>query len=215
MGIIPSGILGPVYNKTGAVVGRKKGKINTVSGLPRKTPRVATTPQALSRNKLGMLSEFFCSISALINAGFKAYKKNGSARNAAHSYNSEHAFISGENGVIKLNYPKLVLSRGSVVAPFVRTVKKLDNQIIFEWMAQPQSQYCLADDKASFLIVDEDKEGRTRLFMNQVRRDALSFSINLEPKMANHTYHCYFCFSSSEGKITGNSVYLGCIGKKD
>jgi len=213
MGIIPSGILGPVYNKTGAVVGRKKGKINTVSGLPRKTSKVATAPQALSRNKLGILSEFFCRISPLINAGFKAYKKNGSARNAAHSYNAGHAFITGEDGALKLNYPKLVLSRGSVVAPLVRSVRKVNDQIIFEWLAQPQSQYCLSGDKASFLIVNEDQNGEVRLFMNQARRDSLSFAIDLDPKKASHTYHCYFCFSSAEGKITGNSIYVGCIGE--
>lgn len=211
MGIIPSGILGPVYNKTGAVVGRKKGKKNIISGMPRIRPRETSEAQSISRSKLGLLNWSFSRIAPMINQGFQAYKKDGSARNAAYTFNAKHAFLIGENAEVTLNFPALVLSRGSIVAPLVRSVRRENDQVIFEWQAQPQSQYCLASDRASFLLMEKNQGVNRTLAMNVVRRDALRFAIQLEENQVSQAYHCYLCFAAENGKTAGNSVYLGLV----
>lgn len=213
MGILTSGILGPFYNKTGNAVGRIVRGQNTVSALPRISTKAPSELQENNKGKLEQLSKFLSYISPVINVGFKHYRKKGSAVNAAHSFNFEHAFIENEHGLLSINYPEMVLSRGDIVGPFGPKVSRTDDGIRFDWPAQNQSQYCQYTDKASFLLIDEVKDRGTRYFMNSISRDELSFSANLSSDCISHSYHCYVFFSSADGKKTGNSFYAGYIEK--
>ena len=214
MGILTSGIFGPFYNKTGNAIGRmKKNGLNTISALPRITPKAPSELQENNQGKLEQLSKFLSYISPVIDIGFKAYRKKGSSVNAAYSFNFDHAFIEHEHGMLSINYPEMVFSRGDIVGPFGPKVSRIDDSIRFDWPAQKQSQYCQHTDKASFVLIDDIKNKGTLCFMNYITRDELSFTAKLSPDCISHGYHCYVFFSSADGKKTGNSFYAGYIDK--
>ncbi|MEJ2881567.1 DUF6266 family protein [Pedobacter sp. GR22-6] len=207
MGILNSGINGPMRNKAGAVVGRMSRGQNIVSGLPRTSDKPGTEPQLLAREQLILLSQFLNSISNLVNPGFKQYRKKGSALNAAYAYNFEQAFVFEEDKVI-LNYPAIVYSRGHVKGALVPSVTLEEGMAIFKWQEQQESNFCRFSDQASFLLVAADT-GKAAIFQNVTRRDACGFTVALPAKLKNTALHAYMNFSSADGKLVGNSRYVG------
>jgi hypothetical protein len=118
MGIIRKGILGPMVNKTGAVIGRMHRGQNVLVQLykERSADKPSTEGQIAAQDRLGMLSSFLSNIRNMVDIGFKKMGKHNSPVNAALSYNSDHAFIQkGEEQ--ELNYAQLVYSIGDVEGP--------------------------------------------------------------------------------------------------
>lgn len=207
MGILKSGILGPMLNKTGTAVGRMHRNINVISAVPRKTNKPATTAQLEVQDKLGMLSHFLSHIDHLIKPGFKKYSKGKDPVNVACSYNYDHAFLSDETG-LKLNYPKLMYSRGYVLEPESPGILALPNQIEFNWLPQRQTKYCQYTDMATVMIYNPDK-GDFISMSKVTDRYAQGYVLNIPPTFAGDTVHCYMSFASNDEKLQGNSTYLG------
>ncbi|RYE52390.1 MAG: hypothetical protein EOP48_16630, partial [Sphingobacteriales bacterium] len=118
MGILIKGILGPMINKTGAVIGRMHRGQNVIVQLykERSADKVSTEGQLTVQNHFGKLSSFLSNIRNMVDIGFKKMIKHNSPVNAAFSYNSSHAFIQvGEKK--ELNYAKLIYSIGDVEGP--------------------------------------------------------------------------------------------------
>lgn len=207
MGILKSGILGPIRNKTGNTVARMHRNINVITATYRLSNKPATPAQLEIQEKLGMLSSFLNYIGDLIQRGFKQYSKGKDPINVAYSYNYDHAFVRDETGV-KLNYPKLVYSRGYITGPESPTLLALPNQIEFNWLPQRQSKYCQYVDMATVMIYNPVKDE----FIYQAGitdRYAQGCLLNIPPTFAGDKVHCYMSFASIDGKLQGNSAYLG------
>lgn len=208
MGILSTGILGPFRKKTGAVIGRKHRGQDVMTGLHRVSSKakVGTPKQQVSRVKFALLNVFVNNGVSLINPGFKKLAKGGNPVNKAYSYNYGHAFIvDGED--IKLNFPKLVYSRGNVEGPESLQMVSENGNITMNWLEQPQSLFCQHSDKASFLFYAE-KTGKSVCIPNYCDRSALTVTIDVHPYIG-HDLHCYISFASLDGKTQGNSLYLG------
>lgn len=207
MGILKSGILGPVYNKTGNTVSRMHKNVNVVTVKYKINNKPATSAQLEVQEKLGMLSSFLSKIDELIALGFKHYAKGKDPLNVAYAYNYADAFLKDEAG-LKLNYPKIIYSRGYIVPPESPTVLALPGQIEFNWLPQRQSKYCLHTDLATVLVYNPKKEEFITL-VGVTDRYAQGYLLDIPTTYSGNTVHCYMSFTSKEDQLQGNSMYLG------
>lgn len=145
-------------------------------------------------------------IDKLVNTGFKAFVKNNTPVNAAYKYNSDHPFKQGEHFL--LNYPKLVYSRGHVVTPDGIQISSAEGKITFTWLPQKQSTYCQFTDLASFLVYNPEKE-RAVISQGKVNRYAQNFAMEIPADHLGDTVHYYISFASANGKLQGDSLYVG------
>ncbi|WEK21421.1 MAG: DUF6266 family protein [Candidatus Pedobacter colombiensis] len=209
MGILKSGILGGFRKKLGPAIGRRHMGQNLISALPHKSTKPATSKQLETQVKLGLLNGFLSTIDKLVNIGFNQYVKHNTEVNAAFSYNYKHAFVKdGEAWLI--NYPKIIYSRGHIVAPEMPQLVMEGEKITFRWLPQNQSAYCQFTDLASFLVYCPS-EGSAIILLNAVNRYAKSYTIEIPAHYFNQTLHCYMNFNSGNGKIVGDSVYVGVL----
>ena len=208
MAILKHGILGPVSNKVGTVIGRNFRGLNVITQLYNTSQKPATVGQKLENNRLTMLSSFLSDAQWVIVPGFtKTAKAGQSALNAAYSYNYPNAFIE-ENDALSINFPKIVFSRGPVEQPNCATVKMEGNQIIFNWLAQAENKYNRHDDHTSFLIHSANWPHMI-ILQHTVTRSSLRFEFELPETRLGDTLHCFMLFSNRNGKLIGNSEYIG------
>lgn len=207
MGIQKSGIIGPFRNKVGPVAGRRHRNQDLIVPLPRISTKPATAKQLDARGLFGMLNTFLSMIDELVNPGFKAFVKKNSPVNAAFSYNYDHAFVKdGEE--YRLNYPKLVYSRGHIVTPEGAQLSSEGAHVTFSWHHQNQSNYCQYSDMASFMLYNPTKDGFL-VFPTTVNRRAQRFTFEVPKEFAGDSVHCYMSFASANGKLQGDSCYVG------
>ncbi|WP_316815390.1 DUF6266 family protein [Pedobacter nyackensis] len=209
MGILSSGLLGPVRKKVGPSVTRVHNGINVVGATYRKTKKPATDKQLEAQAKFGLLNSFLNHIEELVKPGFKKYAKKKNEINAAYEYNYEHAFIKEDDHFL-LNFPEIQYSRGRIATPDEPKISVINNQLNFSWLPQQQYSSCQFTDLASILVYNADREAYHQL-INVTDRYAGNHSIEIPEHYAGNTLHCYISFASANGKLTGDSTYIGGI----
>ena len=209
MGIQKSGIIGPFRNKVGPVAGRRHRGQDLIIPLPRLSNKPATAKQLVNQYLFGLLNAFLSMIDSLVNPGFKAFIKNNSPVNAAFSYNYKHAFVK-EGGEYRINYPKILYSRGHIVTPEGAQMASSEGKITFSWDSQIQSAYCQYTDLASFMVYNPAKDDFLVLQGTASRRSQ-SFEMKMPLEHVGDTVHCYMSFASADGKLQGDSWYVGEI----
>lgn len=208
MGVIKNGIMGPVTNKVGTVIGRNFRGLNVITQLYKKSKKSATNKQERAQIRLGLLSKFLSGAQKVVDPGFiKTIKAGQSPLNAAYSYNYRHAFVE-ENDETKLNFPKLVLSRGPIERPNCAAVKREGNKIVFSWLVQAENKYSRHDDRADFLMYAPANK-KMILLKYKAMRSALQFEFKLPKSLQEYTFHCFMIFSNQNGKLVGTSEYVG------
>ena len=219
MGILTRGILGPMINTTGAVIGKISRGQNVITGLREDTARISSESQVEQQYRFKLLLDFFGSIPDLVDAGFKNRKRHQSAANAANHYNYDHAFLSSDTSIstetlslaqkIKLNCPALVYSTGPVNGPNCGTaVRNNDATCTFSWLNYPQSRNNQLIDRAGFVIWNASKN-KAYYDGDVVPRSALQFTVNIPAKAKNDELHFYMHFHNRESRAVGRSSYLG------
>lgn len=211
MGILKSGILGPIINKTGPTSGRIRRGQNVISGARKKRRgKKKNTPLQLeAQAKFALLSDFLSLIKDLTEHGFKHFARGKDPVNVAYSYNFPHAFLNNSSD-FSLNYPELVYSRGYILPPESPAVQIIDRSIEFTWLPQRQSIYCQLTDIATFLVYDPIAK-RALKNIAVTDRDSQHYRINLPTVCLGHPLHCYMSFQSKDGKLQGNSMYIAEI----
>lgn len=219
MGVLIRGIIGPMINTTGAVIGKIVNGQCVITGLREDTPGPATYDQAEQRYKFTLLQNFLVNLDCLVASGFKKRKRNQTPLNAAHQYNYNNAFnvipnIVGADELslqkrIKLNLPALSYSRGPVNGPNCGTaVRNNDQTCTFSWLAYPQSKNNLLTDKAGYVIWNAST-GKAEFDTGIAPRSALSFKVDLSPEHMDAKLHFYMHFYNSDTKAVSDSIYLG------
>jgi len=213
MGILRTGIFGGFRKKTGPIIGRRVNGQDIITGHHHKSTKGPTKKQIEINDKFRLLTTFLNPIAALVNMGFKYVARGKRPLNVAYAYNYDHAFVE-EDGHYFINYPKMVYSRGSVETPFgVQAVLEPSSSarsIKFSWSPQGQSAYCQYTDLGSFLVYNPTKM-KAVTALNVIDRYALEYVVLLPPDFEVDTVHCYMNFASANGKIMGDSVYVGVI----
>lgn len=207
MGILKSGIFGPMTNKTGPATGRMYRGTNVITSAYRKSNKPPTSSQIDNQAKFGTLNSFLSNIENLIRIGFKQFAKRKDPLNVAYSYNYDHAFLSTDTE-FDLNYPELVYSRGYILPPESPAVFALPAQIEFNWLPQCQSKYCQFADLATFMVYNPTKEHAFKK-IGVTDRYEQGYLLDLPKHYLGDSVHCYMSFASKDGKMQGNSMYIG------
>lgn len=219
MGIQDSGPFGGFYKKIGPIVGRRRKGQHVLTALHHVSNKAPTEAQLLARERFSLLTGLLNQIAPLLNSGFKRPAKGKTAVNAAYTFNFERATAIAE-GHYELVYPMLVVSRGHISGPAGALISLISDTpevpamhrgVRFSWRLQEQSLYCRAGDLASILICNATKT-RAIYSQNAAERSALGF-IRLLPSdfSTGDLLHCYLSFSSADGKLSGNSAYIGSL----
>ena len=208
MGIQDSGSFGGFRGKTGPLVGRRvKGK-NVITGLHYPSSKPATELQVQQQDRFGMLTKVINSISPLIKVGFASYAKRNTAQNTAYAYNYDRVFAAGSL-VGSFDFSKLVYSRGDVATPNCASVLRLPGgDLSFSWLAEGESLYNRVSDRASFLAYHEES-GLAMMQRDATSRDQLGYVLVLPLAMQSGKVYCYMSFGTENGKLAGDSVYVG------
>lgn len=210
MGIIKSGILGPIQNGTGAIVTKIYRGQNVITGRYRKSGKhkKPTSAQREVREKLKALNSYLLTIADVIDAGFKKRDKKHTAINAALQYNYEHAFIVNEEQV-EINYPAIVYSIGNVEPPESPVLSSSNGKIHISWYDMPQSKYCQYGDLGTVLLVNTKTKNDIG-YRGICKRGDLQVSINVSFTVGSE-YYCFMNFDAPDGKTQGKSIYLGTV----
>jgi hypothetical protein len=219
MGILTHGILGPMINTTGAVIGTIKKGQNVITSLRRESNPETTAAQAEQRYRFKLLKDFIEGTTFLIEGGFNKKKMKQSVANAAFQYNYSNAFyniaplegaeLESFDSIIKLNLPALVYSIGPVSGPNCGTaVRNADHTCTFSWLEYPQSKNHQNTDSAGFLIWNAST-GKAQCDMHVANRGALTFTVPIAPKHSADELHFYMHFDNPTSKTVGDSIYLG------
>src|SRR5690606_27312011 len=150
------GINGPFRGKVGSVIGSKWRKVNYMRGMSRfKKKRAPSPEQALVREKFHLLNRFFEPLSNLLEISFAHFTAKATGRNVAFSYNYEDAFmVEGEE--VRLNYPALRLSHGSLVTAGAERAWLDDRGVVhLTWNTKTYGLGGAPDDRAYVLLFDE------------------------------------------------------------
>jgi hypothetical protein len=219
MGILTRGILGPMINTTGAVIGKIVNRQNVVTGLRKHIPKPETQDQAEQKYRFKLLRDFLLSFPDLVGSGFKKKKRHLVPSVAAFKYNYGHAFckvpqVEGEElldfrAQIKLNFPTLSYSIGPVYGPNCGTaVRNSDTTCTFSWLGYPQSKNNQFTDRAGYVIWNT-LTGNAQYETNIASRSDLSFTVPITPEDMDAELHFYMHFNSFDTKAVGDSIYLG------
>lgn len=209
MGILSSGLIGPVRNKVGPTVNRVHRGLNVVTPSYRKTNKPATDKQLEKQTRFGLLNSFLSEIESLVKPGFIKHAKHGSEVNAAYKFNYPHAFLT-EGEVTTLNFPEITYSRGRVFTPDEPMVTTAAKQLEFSWAPQNQYESCRFTDLASFLVYNPAKKDNITC-IGVADRYSGSYGIPIPDGYAGDTLHCYMSFASANGKLVSDSVYVGTL----
>lgn len=133
MGKLKEGILGGFSGKVGNVVGSSCRGVEYIKSRPSKMTNPRTKGQTKQRNKFTVTQSFLCTIKPIIRIGFKDHAIDGrSAFNAAMSYNMSNAIKIYADGV-DLDFPNILVSRGSLFPAKDINAKVEDGEIHFVW----------------------------------------------------------------------------------
>ncbi|WP_257670340.1 DUF6266 family protein [Parapedobacter tibetensis] len=209
MGTIKEGINGPFRGKAGSVIGSSWRKINYIKGLPRfKKKRVPSTGQALQREKFALLNHFLYPLSGILETGFKQFTGAATGRNAAFRYNYDHAFLV-EDGEVKLDYPALQLSHGSLFTAGDEKAE-VDGDILYvSWNPDTYGMGGMMDDTACIVVYDETLEVLLRNDMTAIRHDGGDqVRIIKDTDAHSSDLHVWLFFADKLGRHVSKTVYI-------
>lgn len=206
MGTIKKGIIGPFRGKAGSIIGSSWRKINYIKGLPRKKDRKPTPGQAEVRLKFALLNHFLDPLSELLESSFGPLTARATGRNAAFSYNYDHAFVSNEQGV-QLNYPGLRFSHGYLVTAGDERAWIQGDQLYASWHPGTYGMGGEPDDRAIVLVYDVE----TRTFVpatEATRQDGIAHTLDRGTPLKRSTMHVWLFFIDKSGKRASKTVYI-------
>lgn len=190
------------YVLNGQVVKRTIGKIS----------KKATIAQLSVRQKTKIITEFLNPVKEYINIGFEfearlAQKKN--AHNIATSYNWLNAF-TGVYPEQKIDFSKILLSRGSLPVTNDIDVKVVDNSIEFTWDKNIVTDRIKGSDRVMLLAYLPKENRAISLIGGAERLEGGEYLIIPGYKQGIHI-ETYVSFVSADYKSISNSVYTGKV----
>jgi len=207
MGTIKEGINGPFRGKAGSVIGSRWRKINYIKGLPRKKERrKPSQPQAEARTKFALLNRFLDPLSQLLEASFGSFTSRATGRNAAFSYNYDHAFTTVD-GDVQLNYPELRFSHGSLVTAGDERAWVADGMLHVSWDPNTYGMGGEQDDKACVFVYNVGYQ-RFLPITEATRQDGAARTVTSKPNIDQTELHVWLLFMDKLKKRASKTVYI-------
>lgn len=211
MAIIKNGINGSFFGKVGSVIGYEWRGIPVMRGLPKKRTSPPSEKELANRERMRIMQKFLQDSKNFIDLGFQleAKARNMSAFNAAMSYNKKYA-ITGSYPDLKIDYEKLLVSKGLLITPTNPSVAYVEGTLHFKWDA------VAAPTKVRTLLFafTEDREYMNAsygLVYGDSGEDLLEFDLSESNYPNAVRIHSYIAFINVMNDAISNSVYCGVI----
>jgi len=204
-----NGIHGAFSGKIGSVVGASYRGIDYMRSLP-EIIKPRSEKQLHQQLKFSVITAWLRPVLKLINIGFQLLTGDKSAMNRAVSYHMREALI--ENGQeISIDFKKAIFSRGELLVSWILEVLALVDALLnIKWDNGPESLFSKANDKATFIIYNPQKE-KFVTFKEVAQRQDKETVLQLPKRFAGDTVHAWMQYSNNDGDMVSTSVYLGEI----
>lgn len=180
-----------------------------VQSAPTLTDMPPTDKQLGNRQEIARNSALVRVIRDFIEAGFalegKARKMNGA--NAATSYNRKNAFV-GEYPDRRIDFSKLLLSKGSMPAPTGVTVNKNEFGFVFTWDTKSEEKGAHYSDQVMLMAYFPEIEKAEYLIAGSQRSRGTEL-LSLGRIAASNVAEVYISFIEDNRKSVSDSIYLG------
>lgn len=220
MARLKSGILGPVSGKISNIVGYERKGVAVIRTKKKKTRKkaVRSNAQKAVNLRFKMVKYFVSDVNEFINVGY-APDVSGTTRipeNGATSYLLQEAII-GQYPDQKLDYSRVLVSRGKLSAPVNPTVKLEGDTLKFTWEVDPNCDYQLKRDQVMLLAYMPENRNADYL-LSGARRNEGTEELKVKIRRKRHGdlpkdkyIETYIAFISDDRKQISDSVYVGRI----
>nr|WP_294877238.1 DUF6266 family protein [uncultured Pedobacter sp.] len=177
-------------------------------GIITKPPSIK---QLICRQEMAVVIKFLYPFTEFIRAGFmlKAKAAVKYPHNLAVRYNKMNA-LKGLYPNIEMDYPKAMVSQGSLLAAVGPTVEMVAEGLRFGWTVLPEMVLCEKRQRVMILVYLPDLE--IGLYsINGARRSEGTELFALPAKLRGARMETYISFIATPGCDVANSVYVGRI----
>ncbi len=203
-----NGLNGIFTGKIGNLIGIERNGKQFGRSIPKPSKKPPTQGQLNERAKFRIAMNWLKPLGPFINIGYKNGHDNATPLNRALSYHLKEAMLgAGQN--YNIDYPKVILSRGELLASWLLEVMPQGNHILYiKWDNPPETLYCHAEDRISMIFYNPEKE-QYLTYENVIERSAKEVSLQLEKDFSGDTLHGWmYCVNKGETHVS-TSVYLG------
>jgi len=206
-----NGINGPVRGKVGAVIASSWRGVDYLKSLNRPAVKKRSEAQLLQQDIFAVVTRWLRPLGQLIWLGYQSFRGSKTPMNAAISQVIKDAVLIVD-GRPKIDFSKVIISRGELLISWVLDIVLLINQIIhIKWDNAAESSFCKPNDKANFLLYSPDRS-EFALYQDQVQRGDKEVQLSLPPDFSESVVHVYMFYANEAGDAVSTSQYLGEIG---
>jgi len=174
-----------------------------------KSSKKPTVPQLSARQKTTIIARFLNPVKEFINVGFgfeaRRLKKN--TYNLATSYNWLNA-ISGSYPEQKIDFTKVLLSKGKIGTTNNIEVKVIDNKLEFTWDIACANPLVNDMDRIILVAYSAENNGAVWSIGSAERSEGIAHLI-IPKKYSFLKLETYVSFVSADYKSISNSIYTG------
>jgi len=211
MGTYNKGILGAFSGKVGPVVGASWRGIEVLRSAPKKTSREPTENQLAQREKFKTVTKFITPLKIVTSRYFGSDSGEQSRANRAMGYHLKEA-VAYEDGVAKMIYTKVLISKGDLMGLQAPTVNAVANQVLqLAWEDNSGQATAKPTDKL-VVVAFNPESGLSAIFLDAGTRADRTANVTLPSHFQGSQAQCWITFASVSEKLYATSVYMGEVG---
>ncbi|WP_254527643.1 MULTISPECIES: DUF6266 family protein [unclassified Sphingobacterium] len=182
MAIISNGILGSFSGKVGSVVGGSWRGIEYIRSLPKKVKRVPSEKMLNQQAKFSLVMSFVNPLRDFLKENYEDEKiRYMTSANLLSSHILRNA-VQGNLPEIKLDYSKIIISKGTVEQIIDLSGKQTDQSILLTWAPEAKYLVPLAEVEIRGVIFNEHKKHFHHLSLGTRKISTAEISMNLFEK---------------------------------
>lgn len=210
MGEILKGANGGFSGKAGSVIGSSWRSINYIRGLSKRSSKAPSELQVEQQKKFALVVSFLAPIKKLLEESFSSMDTSRStAYNLGVHYNLDNA-VTGEYPDFKIDFSKMVISRGSLVKPYGVSVRSMEAGIVtVSWPDLNNGANAYSSDLAKIVLYNATKKVHI-LSIGEAKREDKEVAISVPEEFSNDEAEVLIYFTSTDGR-NSPTTYAGQV----
>jgi hypothetical protein len=208
MGKSSNGIFGAVRGKVSNLVFYPLNGQELVRTIGTHKKTIRSEAVKAQNNSMALLMRFFAKVQPFLKAGFKNEARDTiyNYHNLATSYNKVHAIRMSDQGP-EIDFSKVLLSRGTALAPLDPAVEITNAGIKFNWTIDEGLPWIVNQDQAMLLAYFPEVNEAVYNVAGARRMEGTDL-LPLPPALMELKKEIYFAFVSEDRESVSNSTYL-------
>jgi hypothetical protein len=208
MGRFIKGILGGFSGKVGNIIGGNWKGISYMRSLAEPSKKPPTEQQLMQRARFAYAVHFLQPLHPVIKIGYRSQSVRKAPMNAALSQTLRQV-VEGDYPAYRINYPALMVAKGTLPVPQSHQVQVVDDDLEFTWTDTQENMNSQGQNYALLLAIGD---GVYPVYsMNEFRRINEGGVLPLPNGQSGSEVHCYLAFASEDDLSVSNSRYVGSV----